>query len=61
MTYKEKTDLIEGKRILNISKNKLEKFSFMDNTDFDSPGLRKFLLVSNLAMNIIKSEKGIFL
>jgi hypothetical protein len=55
ITYKE---IIEGKKILNICERKLEKFSFMDNKDFESPGLRKYLLVSNLAMNIINSEKG---
>ena len=57
--YNEKIDeIIEGRRILDICNNKLEKFSFMDNTDFDSSGLRKFLLISNLAVNILNSEKG---
>ncbi|GBB83209.1 hypothetical protein RclHR1_00100013 [Rhizophagus clarus] len=60
-TYKEKIDeIIEGKKILDICERKLEKFSFMDNKDFESPGLRKYLLVSNLsnlAMSIINSER----
>lgn len=58
ITYNE---IIEGKKILDICERKLEKFSFMDNKDFESPGLRKFLLVSNLsnlATNIINSGKG---
>ncbi|CAB4389666.1 unnamed protein product [Rhizophagus irregularis] len=57
ITYNE---IIEGKKILDICERKLEKFSFMDNKDFESPGLRKFLLVSNLsnlATNIINSGK----
>src|SRR4051812_27866732 len=64
-SYKEKADkVIEGRRILNICENKLENFTFMDNIDFSSKELRKFLLISRTMyltswkIDVLNSDRG---